>query len=291
MATTFRDEDDFDGYVLARLDNLKPAERRVARFMVVSPTEVLFASAGELGNTTGTSDATVVRTAKALGYSGLPELKRHLAQTLTTRTEPAVRLRATMEKIGASGSHQIDRVIADGIERLQELHRQIDPADLEIAANTLLGARLVFTWGLGLSASCAEYAAVRLARRGLVTRHCPGTGFHLADELLPLSSADALLVYIPSRHNRDVELLLRHAERTHADVVLVTSKLSPELTARVRVALPAPSSPTKFTGETLTASILTDMLAHLIAARTADRADLTANLLTQLRNEIGEQPD
>ncbi|GAA4526894.1 MurR/RpiR family transcriptional regulator [Amycolatopsis samaneae] len=284
------DGDNFDGYVRARLDDLKPAERQVAQFMLANPNDVLFSSAGDLGSAAGTSDATVVRTAKALGYSGLPELKRHLGQTLTTRTEPATRLSTTMEKIGSSGSNPIDRVVSDGVEMLTELHRQLDPADVEAAADTLLGARLVFTWGLGLSSVCAEYAAFRLARRGLITRHCPDTGFRLADALLPLTAEDAVLVYVPARHNRDVEMIIAHAERTGADVVLVTSKLSTGLAARVRVALPAPDSPTKFTGETLTASVVTDMLTHTIAARTSDTAKATTELLTLLRGELGEQP-
>ncbi|WP_158880278.1 MurR/RpiR family transcriptional regulator [Amycolatopsis anabasis] len=287
MATTSYDGDNFDDYVRARLDDLKPAERQVAQFLLANPTEVLFTSAGDLGSAAGTSDATVVRTAKALGYSGLPELKRHLGQTLTARTEPTTRLTTTLEKIG---SRPIDRVVGDGVERLQELHRHLDPADIEAAADTLLEARLVFTWGLGLSSVCAEYAAFRLARRGLVTRHCPDTGFRLADALLPLTSADAIVVYVPARHNRDVETVLSHARRTGADVVLVTSKLSTDLAARVRVVVPAPDSPTGFTGETLTASIVTDMLAHTIAARTSETAKTTTELLTRLRGELGEQP-
>ncbi|MBN9748417.1 MurR/RpiR family transcriptional regulator [Amycolatopsis sp. A1MSW2902] len=289
MSTTYLGGDHFDDHVRARLDDLKPAERQVARFMLANPNEVLFSSAGDLGAAAGTSDATVVRTAKALGYSGLPELKRHLGQTFTARTEPTVRLSAAMENLGSTGSRQIDRVMADSAERLQEMQRQLAPEAVEEAARLLLAARMVFTWGLGLSSVCAEYAAFRLARRGLVTRHCDDTGFRLADAMLPLSADDAVLVYVPARQNRDVELILRYAEEVGAPVVLVTSQLSADLESRVRVVLPAPDSPTKFTGETLTASIVTDILAHTIAGREPDRAKTAADLLTRLRADLGER--
>ena len=49
---------------------LSPAERRVARFLVDHGEEAAFLSAVEIGGQLGTSDATVVRTVKRLGYAG-----------------------------------------------------------------------------------------------------------------------------------------------------------------------------------------------------------------------------
>src|SRR5689334_6038396 len=64
-----------DERLAARRDVLRPTEQRVADFFAQHREEVAFLSATEIAKRLVTSDATVVRTAQALGYSGLQELK------------------------------------------------------------------------------------------------------------------------------------------------------------------------------------------------------------------------
>jgi DNA-binding MurR/RpiR family transcriptional regulator len=118
----------------------------------------------------------------------------------------------------------------------------------------------------------------------------PTRGFQLADALLPLTGDDVVLVFVPGRHNRDVEAILTHAERTGAEVILVTSSLDRRLGDRVLVTLPAPMSDTKVTGEITTASMITDILVTAVAGRSVDRSTVTADLLTQLRADLDEEP-
>jgi hypothetical protein len=70
----------------------------------------------------------------------------------------------------------------------------------------------------------------------------------------------------------------------------VTSSLHTRVGDRVLVTLPAPMSDTKVTGETTTASMITDILVTAVAGRSVDRSTATADLLTQLRADLGEQP-
>ena len=65
------DQDVFRSRMMTRLTTLAPAERRVARFIDQNRAAVLASSAVELAASTGTSDATVIRTVQALGFSGL----------------------------------------------------------------------------------------------------------------------------------------------------------------------------------------------------------------------------
>src|SRR4051794_8975083 len=68
-----------DERLAARRDALSPTEQRVADFFAQHREEAAFLSATEIAQRLGTSDATVVRTAQSLGYSGLQELKREFA--------------------------------------------------------------------------------------------------------------------------------------------------------------------------------------------------------------------
>ena len=89
MKTSPKGAATFDECVVARLDRLSPAEQRVARFFIAHREEVLVASASQLAKRIGTSDATVIRATKALGYPGMNELRRELADELRASLSPA----------------------------------------------------------------------------------------------------------------------------------------------------------------------------------------------------------
>jgi DNA-binding MurR/RpiR family transcriptional regulator len=277
--------------IAERLAGLSPAERKVAEFLRNQAGDILFASAGEIGELTGTSDATVVRTAKALGYSGLPELKRQLGQQVTRTVRPALRLRHRIERVGEA-SAMLDRVFAEAAERVGETHRLTDPAAFSKAVDLLADAREVFTFGIGLSGVVADYLAMRLVRLGRPARSTAHTGFRLADELLPLRSGDAVVVYAAGRLLADIEVILWHAGEVGATTILITDSLGPVLGDRVDVWLAAAHSPSGFTGETLSASIVTDALLLAVAARHDASATATSDRLTGIRRELlGHNPD
>ena len=79
-------------------DKISPAERRVAQFFLENREEVLIASASALAHQAGTSDATVVRTAKAMGFSGMEDLRRTLARELREDLSPASRVAHTLSE-------------------------------------------------------------------------------------------------------------------------------------------------------------------------------------------------
>src|SRR5690349_2831801 len=77
-----------------RREELGPAEQRVAAFLVEDRHRVGHLSAARIAAEVGTSDATVVRTARSLGFSGLSELREYVAAELAPA--PARRLAATL---------------------------------------------------------------------------------------------------------------------------------------------------------------------------------------------------
>ncbi|MFD2031456.1 hypothetical protein ACFSKM_16300 [Ancylobacter dichloromethanicus] len=66
---------------------MSPAEQRVARVLLDAREEVLVASAASLAAKAETSDATVVRTVKSLGFEGMDELRRLLAAEPETKPD------------------------------------------------------------------------------------------------------------------------------------------------------------------------------------------------------------
>ena len=287
MSITSRvDGDSLQDRIAAKLATMSRAERKVAEYLRNHSQEVVFATAEDIGTASGTSDATVVRTAKTLGYSGLAELKYSIGQQVINGTKPTERLRHRIEQVGPHPRSLLQHVFAEATERIAETLRQTSENDLTRAADLIAGADEVLCYGVGPSESVARYLALRLCRLGRRARSSGATGFRLADDLVPVDDKHAIVLYLPSRMLHDTEVILSHARRVGAAAILFSDSLGPLLGDRVDVALPAVHSPSGFTGETLSSQVMTDALALAVAARSEFAATEASDLLTELRSEL-----
>src|SRR5256885_1089611 len=142
------------GSVASRLDRITSgAERRVADYLVRVGPRAAPMSAQEIAGAVGTSDATVVRTAKSLGYANLRELRQALAEDLD-ETDLATRLQAT---IGDSPiAHDVLVTTVDRqLEALNTLLRRIPATDFDDAAAVLASAAHIWWCGTGPSGHLA----------------------------------------------------------------------------------------------------------------------------------------
>ena len=66
--------------------SLRPAERRVADYVLANAAAVVRLSSTELGERSGTSDATVVKFSQRLGFRGYQDFKIALAGEISGQT-------------------------------------------------------------------------------------------------------------------------------------------------------------------------------------------------------------
>jgi DNA-binding MurR/RpiR family transcriptional regulator len=275
-----------DERVAALGDGLSPKERGVAAFFDTHREEAAFLSAAEIARRLGTSDATVVRAVKALGYAGIPELKRELIDALRARATPASRLGRSLEDVGEDPlGHAI------GLElELLESARSIDRGAFGRAVDLLAGADRVLAYGLGPKGPLADYFALRLARFGRPARSIGSSGLLLADQLLAVRPCDVLLLLSFERLDGDSEMTLARANALGLPVVLLTDTLGPKLADRVDVSLPVLRSRSgAFSGSATTMAIL-DALLLAVAARDRGRSLAALGELNELRRQLRGAP-
>lgn len=271
--------------VTALATSLSVSERRVAEFMAHHPEVVVSCSAVELAARTGTSDATVVRTTKALGYSGFRELKRSLLQVFTRQRDLAATMDGRLERVSRSDD-QLAGVLDDSIELLGHLRDTVDPVAWRSAVDALRSARTVMTYGIGPAACVAAYLSLSLTRIGAPAREVTTTGFRLADELTTLHEGDAVVVFAPLRQFREISVVVDYARDVGALVILVTESLGMALESRVHAVLSTPQSTTGAASEITGALVLAHALTMTLAAGARTNAVKTLELVNQLRAAI-----
>lgn len=268
--------------VAALAERLSASERTVAEFMAAYPQVVVSCSASELGERTGTSDATVVRATKALGYQGFRELKRSVLEVLTRQRDLAATMGARIDRVSTEDSI-VAGVLSDSIALLSQLRRGLDTQAWQRAVDALIAAPAVMTYGIGPAATVANYLCLSLKRIGVRAHGVDLTGFRLADELLSLGRDEVVVVFAPIRQFREISLLVDHAAQVGAKVVLVTENLGMALAPKVHAVLATPQSTTSTASEVLAAQALAHALTLSVAASSRAGAVETLRLVNRLR--------
>ena len=228
----------FEERVTERFGQMSPAEQRVVRFFQANREEVLIASAAALAAKAETSDATIVRATRALGFSGLDDLRRTLADELRSSLSPAERLTRTLGEVGGSLSAAFEVTLDIHLRSLESLRRAITPELFEKAVDGIAGAPRILVFGIGPSSAIAHYLVVQLGRFGLDAASLTNTGLLFADDLRKLRRGDLIIMLAYGRVYAELAALLDEVHRCGLRSFLLTDTLAATLRHRVDLVLP-----------------------------------------------------
>jgi len=270
-----------------RAGTLSPTEASVATYFLEHGADTVLLSAVELGKRTGTSDATVIRTAKSLGYSGLPELKLELGVELMSSTAPAARLAGRIDAARESeGRGMLELIVEEAHGRLDETLRHFDAESFDRLASACATAPRVHVFGVGVSRVAAEYTTMRLGRLGIPTHFARNMGFALADDLLAVQRGDLFIIINPGREIRDIDAIFERCRAVGATTALMTAWAHAPSFDDCDIVLRAPDTAAGLSGEVLTSILLIDHLVLELAKRDEVAATEYSKNLTALRKSL-----
>jgi DNA-binding MurR/RpiR family transcriptional regulator len=265
--------------------SLTPGESQVATFMAANPGLVAVSSTAELGNLTATSDATVVRTTKKLGYRSFRELRRAALVMSGRHRDPSKVLDDQLGQISSSRSGA-RRVFRDTAELLVQFEEDLDLDSWNRAVTAMTGAARVVTYGIGPSGCAADYLSISLKRAGLRSASMTAAGFALADHLLDLADNDVIVVFATLRRFREIDVVLDHAAKVGATTILVSETLGEALADRVDIVLATPPTTNGTSDGVVMATIVARALELAVAAQDQASAVQSMERLNTLRADI-----
>lgn len=143
----------------ARYKSLSPSERRVAAFVQQHPEEVATLSLQALAMRCGTSDATVLRFSRSIGFSGYHDFKSALIPALLERGSRVRQELAGDDPVGTF----VQTLARDALQTL----RAVDLELLDHVAGAIVGADRRLLIGLAGSAGVARIFGASLLSIGL----------------------------------------------------------------------------------------------------------------------------
>ena len=198
--------------------SLRPAERRVADYVLANPAVVVLLSSTELGERSRTSDATVVKFSQRLGFRGYQELKIALAGE------------AAKVPAGAFGEVEPgddvatirDKVLAANIDALNDTRKVLAPGSLGKAVAAILSAKQICFYGVGASGLVALDAQQKFMRIGLVC-HAYQDSHLQATQAVLLGVGDVFFGVSHSGQTKETLEVLQLAKENGATTVALTN--------------------------------------------------------------------
>ena len=137
--------------VRSLLPSLPPAEARVAQRVIDDPEAVANSTITELAQACGTSETTVIRFCRAIGFSGYPELRLTLA-TEAGRAQGVTGGRVVGSDISADDTLEqvVEKIAFADARAVEETANQLDIEALDQVVTAIVAARRVDIYGVGV---------------------------------------------------------------------------------------------------------------------------------------------
>lgn len=257
--------------ILQHSGELSRQQRVIADYLLNHLSEAPFLSILEISETTGTSEATVVRFAQRIGYSGYARLKMALVEAL--REERALQTSgggaAPRQDIHKDALAAVARLAVHNIGRTVE---ELDRTQFRSAATALFRGDHIFTFGLGISAHLADLAAYLFTEHGLRANSLGTRYTSPREQLATLRATDIVLAFSFPPYSRDTLEVLQEAVERGVTTVAITDRATAPAVALATHPLLVSAQGMTFTSTTAAVDVLLNALIVEIGSHHKDEA-------------------
>ena len=249
--------------IRSQLPDMFPAERKAAEFILANPEKASQISVTELADLSDSSDATVIRMCKRLGFTGFYQLKLALASELGY-----IQLMGQQTKPG--GYMDCGETLRLITRNIISMERNLDQEMLDEVVTRVLESRIVYVIAAGNSIPSAMDFSFRLNRIG-IPAVCNVVIENTLNSLALAREDDLLFAVSHSGSSKQVirSIELARSRGMHSVILTHSTKNSAALLADYRI-LSYPSTPlfqNYGIASHLFDNVVVDLLLYMIACR------------------------
>jgi DNA-binding MurR/RpiR family transcriptional regulator len=267
------------------------SNRAIAEHLLRNPVHGSSLSIEDLAAASGVSTATLSRFARALDYTGYPELRAALAQTLQSVLRPVEKLRGALAR--QNGDDPLRSSLQDSLANLRATAEEIDPDALERIVRSLSEASCVYVLGFGLSAHLAALLTLGLqpfCRQLINVVEYGGTEI-AAGRLMNLETGDALIAISFPRYATDAVHLTRYALDRGARIIALTDSMASPLAPMAEEILIAQSAHPVLSSSNVAGLLVIEALVTAFMVSNGANVDKAARLTDAISAYLVAQPD
>jgi DNA-binding MurR/RpiR family transcriptional regulator len=234
-------------------DKLSAGQRRAIDQLLSDTRYGAVVSAPQLAGAIGVSESTITRAAQTLGFTGFPDLQRHL------RARFVAPLQDRLIPIEASD--------VDDAQRIREMAEDLSPEDMSAIVDALVGARRVLVFGERGSHGLALMLAMGLRLILPDARLVNHEAGDLPDQMLGLTTNDVVVAASFRRVDRLTVSVLQRARKVGATTIALTDHRSSPAARQADVTLIARTGVLRLMPSFAPGASLVNAILEEVAAR------------------------
>ncbi|TJX68850.1 MurR/RpiR family transcriptional regulator [Soehngenia saccharolytica] len=245
-------------------NDLNKAEKKVAKYILENPRDIIHFSITELAESSGVSETTVFRVCNKLGYKGYQDLKINLAGEII---KPIENIHEEVKE-GDDTYLIMQKILKSNINSLDNTLRLNEPEKIAEASKITLEAKQLMFFGMGGSFSLAEDAHHKFIRLG---KTCSATSdSHWQAMLISLASKNDV-VYAFSNSGSNKELLdnIRLAKENNLKIISITANAKSPIAKESDISLIAYGKESLFRSEAMESRVSALMIIDWIYVNSA----------------------
>jgi len=269
----------------AAMSKLRDSEKKIVEFIEQHQEEIIHLSITEVAERSETSESSIVRLCKRLGYKGFQDLKIHLAKEVVA---PEMQIHEAIEK-GDNAVTIKKKVFQSNIQALYDSIEVCSDDEILKAVEAISNARLIEFYGTGGSGTVALDAQHKLLKLGIKS-------FAYNDSVLQAMSASVLTeqdVVIGISHtgsNTDVLAAMKLAKEAGATLICITNSSKSPITKISDIVLQTASKETLFRTDAISSRIAQLTIIDILVAAVANQKyEMSQANLQKTRNSTTEK--
>jgi DNA-binding MurR/RpiR family transcriptional regulator len=224
-----------------RGEALSPSQRRLARHVVDNYQGVAFSTVSDLSRASGVSEATVVRFAAALGFTGYAAFQKEVRRLVRADLKGTDRFDLTQRRPPAADG-PLRAAIDKELENIAQLGATADGEALAGAAARIRRAPEVAIVGARATAGLATHLWFALDKLRLPVRLVTAAGADAVDRLARLGDGACVVVIGFPRYLRGLVEALDFARRRGLETIAITDSPFSALKGDINLFVAAESS-------------------------------------------------
>lgn len=219
---------------------LTKTERIVADYFLEHMESLYFMTAKDIAMALHTSDTSVIRLCRTLGYRGFRELQQQLQQELSqmlSQDKYVLPYEQVSEKAERSRDSGLAQHLDLAIQNLRSTYRKNDPGKLRQAVDLLLKSDHIFIGGFRGSAAAACYLGVLLAQYTGHVEYAVRADSSCVESVLDYGDSDCIVLIGMERYSKMACTLADMARENHCRLIAIVDKFTAPLAHHADVVL------------------------------------------------------
>jgi DNA-binding MurR/RpiR family transcriptional regulator len=209
--------------IVVQYDAMSKSHKKIATYVLGNMNSVPFLTVSKLAKHVGVGEATVIRFAVSIGYTGYPDLQRHLQQAMQRKLTSAEAFTQTSQ--GNEDSQNIIReILIDDIQNLKTTLNQVNNDVFDTVVHDIIKAKRIYILAYRSAASIGlflEFYLDLILQNTELIRQADGVSEHLID----ISEKDLVIGIGFSRYTKRTVEVMKYMKKKGVKTVVITDHI------------------------------------------------------------------